>query len=108
MNEESPLVQALKLSNEDEWIDDTIIDAFLTKTKDDSPTELKFKKQIDQAMALDLQDSRLIEHKNTLDQRTYLFVCKPVKRVLMQHTVFLKRTGEQDPELYHALKQSGT
>ena len=108
MNEESPLVQALKLSNEDKWIDDTIIDAFLTKTKDDSPTELKFKKQIDEAMALNLQDSRLIEHKNTLDRRTYLFVCKPVKRVLMQHTVFAKGTGEQDPELYHALKQSGT
>ena len=108
MNEESPLVKALKLSIEDEWIDDTIIDAFLTKTKDDSPTELKFKKQIDQAMALDLQDSLLIQPRNTLDQRTYLFVCKPVKRVLMQHTVFAKRTGEQDPELYHALKQSGT
>ena len=115
-NQANPYVRALMLSNNGEWIEDSIITEIITRPNDNDPTKLKFQRNIEAAEKIDLKMVST-EVKDRLDQRTYLFVCKLVKHVLIHNTEKyvwdIKRAqklsrseGVEDPKLAEALRLS--
>ena len=115
-NQANPYVKALMLSNKGKWIEDSIINEIITRTDDKDPTKLKFQRNIEAAEKIDLKMVST-EVKDRLDQRTYLFVCKLVKHVLIHNTEKyvwdIKRAqklsrseGVEDPKLAEALRLS--